>query len=149
MDEPPVLERPDRIVGVLVRQLQASGLPQEQPYLSSRTRKHRWAAASFDSVAVEFQYKAVWVAKQLRERFGSPDRLAYFMLASCHLVGLRAAAWSVGGAIGYVSLREMEGARVSSFQVVLGAMRPKPPSLSGPEGNDAHDAVWIHSQLLH
>jgi hypothetical protein len=77
MNEPPTLKPPDRILSALVRRLAMSGLPQEQPYLGSRTGKHRWASTPFDSVVLEFQYKAVWVAKQLRDHFGSPNRLSW------------------------------------------------------------------------
>ena len=81
MTEPPNLRRPDEIVMRLADRLGIHVAPAEATYLSSRNPRHRWAAESFSDIHGEFQYKAIWVAKQLRERFGPPDHLAYVALA--------------------------------------------------------------------
>jgi len=65
-DEAPRLERPDRILLRLASRLGAAGLPREATYLSSRNPAHRWASESFAGLHEEFQYKAIWVAKQIR-----------------------------------------------------------------------------------
>jgi hypothetical protein len=149
VEHEPSLTPPDGIVRRLVRKVGAIGNAQEQVYLSSRKPSHRWASESFPDLAAEFEYKAIWVAKQLREQFGSPDHWAYVEVVASHLVGVRAAAWTLGGAVGYVSLRRsLVRGRVRSYQVVLGAMRPIPPSASGGQGVPAHDAVWLPTAAL-
>lgn len=154
MTEPPRLSRPDEIVMRLADRLGIHGAPAEATYLSSRNPRHRWAAESFSHIHDEFQFKAIWVAKQLRERFGPPDHLAYVALAESRLIGMRAAAWPWEGAIVFVSLRRA-GQAVSWkgrpwLEVILGAMRPAPPTLGGPEGDDARAAVFVPAvQLVH
>jgi hypothetical protein len=139
VDDAPQLEAAHQVLLRLVTRLTALGELREAAYLRSSQRRHRWGHAGFPSLEDEFRFKVTWVARELRERLGSPDHQAFLHLANAQLTGLRAAAWTLGAAVGYVSLRSRGRTR---FDVVLGAMRPSPPPPSGPDGLDAHAAVW-------
>ena len=144
MEDVPTLPPPVEVVHALVARLGAVGQPRERVYLSSRLSAHRWAQDSFPDVRAEFVHKAVWVAKLLRDQLGAPEHWAYLVLAESSLVGVRAAGWFLGSAVGYVSLRRLPAARGQGwFNVVLGAMRPKPRSSFGPEGIDARAALLV------
>ncbi|MEW6368976.1 MAG: hypothetical protein AB1714_30480 [Acidobacteriota bacterium] len=147
------MRSPDRVVLQLAARLGAIGQPIELKYLSSRTQRHRWAARSFRDLRQEFECKAVWVAKFLRDAFGPPDHIAYLALVESRLVGMRAAAWALGGAVVYVSLRRLGPVGVGRkgrpvFDIVLGAMRPRPPTLGGSQADEARDAVFLPTPQL-
>jgi len=143
VDEPPRLEAPDEILRRLAARLAEPGRPEERTYLRSVNLRHRWARSSFASLDEEFRYKTIWVAKRLRDRLGSPDHSAFVALARSGVLGVRAAAWRLGPAVGYVVERRAVWSR-HYVRVILGAVEPRwerPPS--GPEGLDARDAVWV------
>ena len=155
-DDPPKLDRPMQVVrALLVRSAQQDHAdePVEVAYLDSRKPAHRWGRGGFPDAFDEFQFKAIWVAKQLREALGRPEHDAYLAVLERQLVGLRAAAWLVGGKAAYLSLRSTSGPRYARrdgrhrFTVVLGVVPPRPRE-RGPEGDEARAAVFV-PQLIH
>ena len=159
-DDPPALQKPSRVVrALLVESAGDAGATEviEVAYLDSRKRAHRWGQSGFRDALDEFQYKAIWVAKKLRETFGRPEHDAYLAVLERQLVGLRAAAWLVGGKAVYVSLRSSSSPRYARrdghhrFVVVIGVIPPgsakRGPS-RGSEGDEARAAVYA-PQLIH
>ena len=143
MDDPPALEPPDKILRRLLARVKTGERPIEKTYLRSVNPKHRWARASFPDLDEEFRYKTIWVAKQLREHFGSPDHSAFVALTYVGVRGVRAAAWSFGATLGYVLERRAIWSR-RYVTVVLGATEPGWPRHGhGPDGLDARDAVMV------
>jgi hypothetical protein len=138
----PKLKRPENVLLELSSELAVAGRSREVTYLSSRDPEHRWAAESFASVRDEFQQKAVWVAKRVRERLGPPDHEAYRSVAVEALVGLRAAAWLHEGCVLFVSLRTTAGSgrEPAWFRVVLGALKP---GVSSPGGAEGREGIYL------
>ena len=148
MDDPPSLEPPDKILRHLISRVTTGGRAQEKTYLRSVNPRHRWASSSFSDLDEEFRCKTIWVAKLLRQHFGSPDHAAFVSLAHSGVRGLRAAAWSFGPTIGYVIERRALWSR-RYVTVILGATEPSwPGPWSGPDGLDARDAVWALSRTV-
>jgi hypothetical protein len=141
----PKLRRPENVLLELSKELDVAGRFREVTYLSSREPQHRWAAESFSSLGVEFEQKAVWVAKKIREKWGPPGHVAYRAILAEGLAGLRAAAWEREGLVLFVSLRTSlgSGKAPSWFRVVLGALKPRPPSAPGPEKEEGHEGIYL------
>lgn len=144
-EDPPHLKPPDQILRALADRLTAPGRPVEKVYLRSLNPQHRWGRSSFTGVKEEFRYKTIWVAKVLRESFGSPDHSAFAALRRTDVRGVRAAAWFLGSAVGYVVERRLAW----SHRVLLGAIEPawrgEPPD---PDALDAQDAARLLGHLV-
>jgi hypothetical protein len=125
LESPPDLPSPAAILHRLAATASKAGEPREAVFLNAANHRHRWAKHSFTGVDQEFQFKTVWVAEQLRESLGPPDRRAYRALPA-RISQFRCAAWRLGGRIGYVSLVALRGKRRPRLRIVLGAIRPEP-----------------------
>jgi hypothetical protein len=142
---------------VLVEQLfevaRKHGTTEETVYLDSNVLDHRWGADSFQDLTEEFKYKAIWVAKRMREVLGSPDPSAFVQALHRFEPGLLAAAWWMHGRIAFVCLRHSVNPHGSALSrqrltVVLGVTEPGPDE-PGASGDEARVAAGIVGYLIH
>ena len=146
-------ESPSVLVERLIEKVQTDGLADELVYLDSNIVEHRWDMGTSDTLKEEFEHKTIWVAKRLRDAFGSPDPSAFVQALDRFEVGLLAAAWWVRGLVAFVSLRQEMNPHTSNldrprFVVVLGVTEASPVE-RGPSGDEARAAAGIASRLLH
>jgi len=147
------LDDPVTVVQALFEQVELGSRVAEIVYLDSNLLDHRWGADTFNDPREEFEYKAVWVAKVLRDSLGKPEHSAYLAVLERLSVGLRAAAWWVRGIVVYVSLR-YEANQVGTaldrhhFTVVLGAAVPSSKA-PGSEGDEGRASVGPAARLPH
>ena len=106
VEKPPELANPSVLVRRLFDLSREDGETAEVVYIDSNILEHRWGADSFEDLTEEFKYKAIWVAKRLRDELGSPDPAAFIQALHRFDPGLLAAAWWMHGRIAFVSLRE-------------------------------------------
>ncbi len=152
-DAPPELANPAVLVEQLFAMAREGAAIAEVVYLDSNVLDHRWGADTFQDLTEEFRYKAIWVAKRLRDVLGSPDPTAFVRALHRFDPGFLAAAWWFHGWIAFLSLRQSLNPVSSSldrerFTVVLGVTEPAAED-PDPSGDEARVAAGIVSSLIH